>query len=870
MPLDDSVASPHGQDTAPVPAAEPGAAPDAGTAQEPIPPSAPDAPVGPGTSPEPGPAPAHTSVGGQVVSAEEVLAARAATASPAARPARLPLVRRVLSVILQLVRIVLGGLDGLALGFAIGYVSFTALAGPSKRLGYGIVVDVLAPTVAAMAVIVAGLLIIGGPIVVLRRFARALDRWLAAGRVGPRARIVLVLPFRALGALPARTLALVAASLVMAFVLRFWGPFGFALPSAAHAVFLYAAAVVGFCVGLAWASLRVPTGGRVGFGRAALAGLGGLFAVAVVGASVVVAIDPGSDAHLVRPDPAFEGIAIATDLPDPGLPGQYAVRTFSYGSGTDAHRPAFGPDAAVKTPTVDASAALDPLENDGSVAWRWFWGFDTNALPLNGLVWYPQGDGPFPLALIVHGNHAAGDFSEPGYAYLGRQLASLGIITVSVDEDFLNGAWYGDWKGSEQPVRAYLLLRHLDLWRTWNADPSSPFVGQVDLDRVALMGHSRGGEAASIAASWTSLATPPAPGLTPWPKGLKVRAVVSIAPSDNQYNPAGVNLDGVDFLTMSGGHDGDAIAWSGIRQYARTTLRPGGFKAAIWAYRDNHGQYNTVWGNEDQGPFSSWLLATKPLMDGPSQEDVARTAIGAFLEASLFDADGYRAFFRRPMVGRAWLPDDIYLVRSMDDRFQPLVDTAKGPEPTVPSITLASDGFAATGVIEMPLRGLQGDQDMEVAILRWSSGSGWATWRLNGLDAAASDAGTELSGASEIRFALANAIGDQVDDPAGLDPLIELTSTDGVKVELLLDRWGAVPPPLPSRVMKNDLLADLGGFGIKMETPVERVLQTYAIPLADFAAADRTFDPAHLASVAIRFDRKTAGAAYLGEVGIAP
>ena len=51
----------------------------------------------------------------------------------------------------------------------------------------------------------------------------------------------------------------------------------------------------------------------------------------------------------------------------------------------------------------------------------------------------PRGDGPFPLALIVHGNHSMEDYSDPGYAYLGELLASRGIIMASVDENFING-----------------------------------------------------------------------------------------------------------------------------------------------------------------------------------------------------------------------------------------------------------------------------------------------------------------------------------------------------------------------------------------------------------------------------------------------
>ena len=80
---------------------------------------------------------------------------------------------------------------------------------------------------------------------------------------------------------------------------------------------------------------------------------------------------------------------------------------------------------------------------------QWYWGFDRTAFPLNAQVWFPEGEGPFPLVLTVHGNHDMADYSEFGYAYLGDLLASRGYIFVSVDvfdhhafafnENFLSG-----------------------------------------------------------------------------------------------------------------------------------------------------------------------------------------------------------------------------------------------------------------------------------------------------------------------------------------------------------------------------------------------------------------------------------------------
>ena len=92
--------------------------------------------------------------------------------------------------------------------------------------------------------------------------------------------------------------------------------------------------------------------------------------------------------------------------------------------------------------------------------------------------------------LIVHGNHDMKDFSDPGYAYLGELMASRGFILASVDENFLNGNIRG-----ENDARGWMLLQHLKAWRAFNDSAGSPFYHKVDMGNIALMGHSRGGEA---------------------------------------------------------------------------------------------------------------------------------------------------------------------------------------------------------------------------------------------------------------------------------------------------------------------------------------------------------------------------------------
>ena len=116
--------------------------------------------------------------------------------------------------------------------------------------------------------------------------------------------------------------------------------------------------------------------------------------------------------------------AAPASLDDPASKGSHEVKTLTYGAGNDPHRPEFAAKANLKTKPVDASKVLKGW--DGITGWARtrFFGFDAKALPLNGRVWYPAGDGPFPLVLIVHGNHLASDFSDPGYEFLGLLLAS--------------------------------------------------------------------------------------------------------------------------------------------------------------------------------------------------------------------------------------------------------------------------------------------------------------------------------------------------------------------------------------------------------------------------------------------------------------
>lgn len=335
----------------------------------------------------------------------------------------------------------------------------------------------------------------------------------------------------------------------------------------------------------------------------AVAGLA-LGLVSVIGGGAWL-LDAGSPLTYTPNAAALSGAQVAPlALPDPSQPGAYPVRTLLYGSGDDRRRAEYGADVDLVTQPVDGAALIDGWSGLRTA----YWGFGPTALPLNGRVWYPEGAGPFPLVVFVHGQHPIGEDSDPGYAYLGELLASRGFIAVSVDENFLNLSPLLDLiilQGleGENDLRAWLLLEHVQLWRDWNADPETPFYQNVDLDNVALIGHSRGGEAVAVAAAFNPLPYYPDNAAVRFDYGFNIRAVVGIAPVDGTYTPADqiVTLENVNYLVLHGAHDMDVFTFQGANQYARVQFDDGSdrFKAAVYVYGANHGQFNTVWGRKE-------------------------------------------------------------------------------------------------------------------------------------------------------------------------------------------------------------------------------------------------------------------------------
>ena len=151
----------------------------------------------------------------------------------------------------------------------------------------------------------------------------------------------------------------------------------------------------------------------------------------------------------------------------------------------------------------------------------------------------------------------------------------------------------------------------------------NPFYDKVDLTNIALIGHSRGGEAVVHAAAFNRLSHYPDNATVSFDFDFAIKTLIAIAPIDGQYEPVGqpTPVENVNYLVIHGSHDGDVDFFAGARTYRRVkfTDRNYWMKSAMYVHRANHGQFNTVWGPYDVGPPLSHFLARGTLLSPQDQ-----------------------------------------------------------------------------------------------------------------------------------------------------------------------------------------------------------------------------------------------------------
>ena len=458
------------------------------------------------------------------------------------------------------------------------------------------------------------------------------------------------------------------------------------------------------------------------------------------------------------------------------------------------------------------------------------------ATTLYGVVRTPielSADGPFPLVVFLHGNHgncrpASGDdecgdtteyaCTEPGYTttpnaegyvYLMETLAASGYVAVSISANALN------CRDDFIRERTQLLLEHLRRWQRWSTSDDAPFGGRyrgvVDTSRVALVGHSRGGEAVSQVPA--ALIAMPIAGIT-------LASVFAVAPTDYHDNTP----EGVPYAVLLPSCDADVRTLEGLRMYDRGLGRFGAPpRAQMLVVGANHNFFNREWRfDENLGD----AVCTSGLVGAPAQRGMLELALADWLAATVFAAPMspyLRSEAGSPPLMDFWAGRDLELRasyasadRSVIDRFASLTRTDVGEPSTFVGFTAATD---CTGTCSAAFPHLT-----KGARLAWQDAAANAEFGLGDLDGSAY---TALS----MRFASRIArINDGLPDH---DFTIRVSDTAGRSAELPVSSVGRVPVAFTSR--EDD-----------------EVLSTVRVRIERLRELSPELDVRHLASIALR------------------
>lgn len=528
---------------------------------------------------------------------------------------------------------------------------------------------------------------------------------------------------------------------------------------------------------------------------------------------------------------------------NPGKPGDYNYRFLTYGSGTDTQRIEFGEEVDEVTPSVDSSHFITKW----SAKREKFWGFGPENLPINGRAFLPEGEGPFPVFLMIHGNHTMEYFSTAGYDYLGELLASRGILTISVDEDFINYSNRLGIPNDNYELRTWMILKHLSQLKQMNEDPSSTFFEKVNLDQVALMGHSRGGQAVAMAVDYQTYFDEEELDLLM--DEVNIRGVVAISPTDKKLSDAKAEMHNVSYLALHGARDADVSNFSGDHQFYRTTFDADddGFKSTLYLAEANHTQFNSDWGKMDLSLPRGLFLNRQQTMDDEDQRTVAKVYLSAYLEILFHNETGYKKLFEDYRNGSDWLPETPLVNKFEDASYQPIVQFDRD------KIDLIDADRFKKWEVTTPKDRSNNNHPVDALKLEWETDAIYTVG---------------LEDVSEIKDNLVVRIANSDSDMAQwrkpeID--LELETYDGTTVRLPLDDFMPIPDVIKTDYTHFGLFDNLFRDG-KYDTSWEPIFQTFEIPLTAFEKINDDFKKEDISKLILHF-KSGGGKVLLEEIG---
>ena len=346
--------------------------------------------------------------------------------------------------------------------------------------------------------------------------------------------------------------------------------------------------------------------------------------------------------------------------------GPYTVATLSY-----------GPDEEddIVTETLDYTRFDSIATRDGMDAlFDPLTGYEFDKVPVKGQIWYPEGESNRPVFFMVHGNHDSCVPSYLGYDYLGEYLASNGYVVISVDENIINATGEGNDK------RAILLLDNMNAILDLNKTEDSALFGLIDEERIAIGGHSRGGEMVATAYLFNDMDVYPEDGNITFNYHFNITSIVAIAPVVDQYMPVdqAVEISDVSYLLLHGSNDQDVSSMMGEKQYNNVTFSEDSdefnFKSSVYILGANHGQFNSRWGRYDMSGTTNNFLNTYNFIDEADQKLIAKAYIRTFLDVTLGEDDTYKSLMSDYKAYTDYLPDTVYITNYSDSDYISICD----------------------------------------------------------------------------------------------------------------------------------------------------------------------------------------------------
>jgi hypothetical protein len=474
---------------------------------------------------------------------------------------------------------------------------------------------------------------------------------------------------------------------------------------------------------------------------------------------------------------------------------------------------------------------------------------------------------PMPVILMLHGNYATCQKEKPdnswdqfdcqytyqgvcppgfqpvpshnGFSYLAERLASWGFFVVSINAN--RGI---NCNGSEDEedfhlnlARGRLILRHLQLLSEWNRSGGTPkglgiaLKGKLDLSKVGLLGHSRGGEGVRAAYNIYRESGSPWPARIVTP--VSFRGIFEIAPVDGQTSRV-LNADGTSWSALLPMCDGDVVDLDGIRPFDRmvklTTESPATEKSTAAVWGANHNFFNTAWRlNDSFGCAGHKALFKESDTGSEKQRATAIALVVSFFRSNLRKLDVSFGHTFNPLYT---VPASLSNLTRIDRGF---IDT---PDSSV-SRTLEDfsgvSGFSNSKVKNLynnvtveHTNVLNHEWDMMAALITWKSAGEETYFESKWVEEGTT---TDISSYKTLTFRVSRT--HDTDDSSIVHPL-NISKSTNFKIQLV-DGSGSLSTP----VQLKRYLSLRGPVGQGGPYPyLHPILQSVRIPLAHFSGID--------------------------------